>query len=129
MDMNGLLSGLADAQSHKDNRRCDCDDRNDGIFGGGIIWIIVLFFLFAGGGWGGQCQDDGIVCGCEPKHCKELCRCGSRNSGFGGFGGFGGGCGGGFGIWWIIIIIVLFASNRNKRCCSDNLSNLDCCEE
>ena len=36
-------------------------------------------------------QNNGTVCGCDPKHCKELCRCGStNNSGIFGLGGLGG---------------------------------------
>ena len=141
MDMNGLLSGLADSQKNGSNKSCNCNNNgggcnNDGIggFGGGgsIIWIIILLILFCGQGQG---QDNGTVCGCDPKHCKELCRCGpSTNNGIFGLGGFGGGCGGyggGSGIW-IIILILLFAcsgNGRNNKGCTNNIINLDSCDD
>lgn len=126
MDMNGLLSGLASAQGNQGGSGHggggQCGGNNNGLFGGGIIWIIVLLFLFAGIGQG---QNNGTVCGCEPKHCKELCRCGSTNVGGCGFGGLGG-LGSGNGCWWIIILILLFAcGNQNKPC----KNNSDCCDE
>ena len=142
MDMNSLLSGLAESQKNG-SKKCDCNNNhndgcgcnNGGGFGGGggsIIWIIILLILFCGQGQGRDC---GTVCGCDPKHCKELCRCGSSNSGgfgLGGFGGgFGGGCGGGSGIW-IIILILLFAcggNNRQSKGCTNNIINLDGCDE
>lgn len=135
MDMNGLLSGLASAQGNTGgNKKCCNNNNNNGIggFGGGnsIIWIIIILLIFCGG-FGGQ-QDCGTVCGCEKKHCKELCRCGggSNVGGFGGLGGFGGGCGSGFGIWWIIILIFLFScgNNQNKGC-TTNIINVDDCDE
>jgi|GEM_PF-1229713 len=136
MDMNSLLSGLAESQ--KNNKKCcknDCDcDNNNGILGGGgsIIWIIVLLLIFCGQGQG---QDNGTVCGCDPKHCKELCRCGpTNNNGIFGLGGFGGGCGGfggGSGIWIIILILLLVGTGNNNRGkgCTNNIINLDCDEE
>ena len=139
MDMNGLLSGLADAQKNGSNKSCNCNNKGncggDGLFGGGgsIIWIIVLLLLFCSQGQG---QDCGTVCGCEKKHCKELCRCGSSANGngifgLGGLGGGLGGCGGGSGIWIIILILLLVCSGNGKqnKGCTNNIINLDSCEE
>jgi len=130
MDMNSLLSGLADSQKNGSNKGCnnnDNDCNNGGGFGGGnsIIWIIVLLLLFCSQGQG---QDNGTVCGCDPKHCKELCRCGSSGSGNGLFGL--GGLGGGSGIW-IIILILIFACSGGKqnKGCTNNIINLDSCDE
>jgi len=124
VDMNGLLSGLANSQNNGSDHDKKCCNNNNGIFGGSGIFVIIIILLFFCGGFGGQGQDCGTVCGCEPKHCKELCRCGAPTN-VGGFGGFGGGCGSGFGsgfgIWWIIILIFLFScNNQNKGCCSNN---------
>ena len=45
-------------------------------------------------------------------------------------GGFGGGCGGsGNGGWWIIILILLFTCGRQNKGCSNNIINLDNCDE
>jgi hypothetical protein len=119
--MNGLLSGLASSQGSQGND-CDhdhnkkCCNNNNGIFGGnGIILIIVLLFLCGGLGQGQQ--NCGTVCGCEKKHCKELCACGSSSSGCGGIGGLGG-LGSGYGSWWIIILLLLCfcGGNQNKKC-------------
>jgi hypothetical protein len=114
VDMNGLLSGLASAQGNSGGGGQGCGNNNNGIFGGGIIWIIVLLFLVGGIGQG---QNNGTVCGCDPKHCKELCRCGSNNnSGLCGLGGLGGlGSGNGC-LWIILLLIVCFCGNQNKPC-------------
>ena len=73
-----------------------------------------MFYYSYVGGFG-QGQDCGTVCGCEPKHCKELCRCGSSNNGgLCGLGGLGG-LGSGNGCWWIIILILLFACGMAKQ--------------
>ncbi|MBU3161293.1 hypothetical protein KPL37_16400 [Clostridium frigoris] len=135
MDMNDLLSGLADSQKNGSNKSCNCNNdgggcNNGGGLGGGSgIWIIVLLLLFCSQGQG---QDNGTVCGCEPKHCKELCRCGgSSNNGLFGLGGLGSGCGGGSGIWIIVLILLLVCSGngRNNKGCTNNIINLDSCDE
>ncbi|MCB2292937.1 hypothetical protein LGK95_05300 [Clostridium algoriphilum] len=133
MDMNSLLSGLAESQKNG-SKKCDCDcdnNRNNG--GSSIIWIIVLLLLFCSQGQG---ADSGTVCGCEKKHCKELCRCGPSTNGNGifGLGGFGGGCGGfggGSGVWIIILILLLVCSGngRNNKGCTNNIINLDSCDD
>jgi hypothetical protein len=134
MDMNSLLSGLADSQKSGNNKSCNCNNNgggcdNGGIGGGSGIWIIVLLLLFCSQGQ----QDNGTVCGCDPKHCKELCRCGSSTTGNGifGLGGLGGGCGGGSGIWIIILILLLVCSGngKNNKGCTNNIINLDGCDE
>ncbi|GCD09806.1 hypothetical protein [Clostridium tagluense] len=126
MDMNGLLSGLASAQNNgcDHNKKCCCNNNNNnGIFGGSSIILIIILLCFCGG-FGGQGQDCGTVCGCDPKHCKELCRCGPiNNGGCGGFGGFGSGNG----CWWIIILILLCTCGNQNRGCGSN--NDDCCDE
>lgn len=117
MDMNGLLSGLSNSQGNDCGPTKKCCNNNNGIFGGnGIILIIVLLFLCGGLGQGQQ--NCGTVCGCDPKHCKELCRCGSSN--VGGCGGLGG-LGTGNGCWWIIILLLLCfcGGNQNKKCSDD----------
>jgi len=120
VDMNGLLSGLANSQNSGCDQNKKCCNNNNGIFGGNGIILIIILLIFCGG-FGGQQVDNGTVCGCDPKHCKELCRCGP--SAVGGIGGLGSG----FGSWWIIILILLFAcGNQNKGCCSNNH---DCCDE
>lgn len=126
--MNDLLSGLASAQGkpgggHGGGDQCGGGNLG-GIFGGGsIIWIIILLFLCGGLGHGEDC---GTVCACKPKHCKELCKCGSSSNNGGLFGGFGG-LGSGNGCWWIIILVFLFAcGNQNKDC---RPKNIDCCDE
>lgn len=133
MDMNSLLSGLADSQKNG-SKSCSCNNNgNNGNCGGNggnsIIWIIVLLFLFCGQGQ----QDSGTVCGCDPKHCKELCRCGGSSNGNGifGLGGLGGGCGGGSGIWIIILILLFVCSGngRQNKGCTNNIINLDSCDE
>ncbi|MBX4258352.1 hypothetical protein KTC96_17315 [Clostridium estertheticum] len=142
--MNSLLSGLAESQKNGSNKSCNCNNDGGGCnnggncgggFGGGFgggsgIWIIVLLLLFC---CQGQGQDNGTVCGCEPKHCKELCRCGSSSNGNGyfGLGGFGGGCGGGSGIWIIILILLLVCSGngRQNKGCTNNIINLDSCDD
>lgn len=128
MDMNSLLSGLAQSQNNG-SKKCDCDNNNNnnGILGGNpIIWIIVLLFLC--GGLGGQ--NNGTVCGCDPKHCKELCRCGgTNNNGLFGLGGLNGACGGGSGIWLILLLIVFACGGNQKKCCTNNIINLDNCDE
>ena len=136
--MNSLLSGLSCGKGNSGGKcNCgnggrDCDDRGGCGGGNSIIWIIILLCLCGGFGQG---QNTGTVCGCKPKHCKELCRCGSSNTGgyggFGGFGGFGGGCGGGSGIWLIIILLLCFCggNGRQGKGCTNNFINLDNCEE
>ncbi len=141
--MNSLLSGL---NSGKGNSGGNCNCGNGGgscdVGGGGrgcgtgggnsIIWIIILLCLCGGFGKGQEC---GTVCGCEKKHCKELCKCGSSNSGgfggFGGVGGFGGGCGGGSGIWIIIILLLCFCGGSGKqgKGCTNNFINLESDED
>jgi len=126
MDMNSLLSGLAESQKNG-SKKCDCDnDRNNG--GSSIILIIILLILFCGQGQ----RDSGTVCGCDPKHCKELCRCGPSSSGGFGLGGFGGGCGGfggGSGIWIIVLILLFVSTGRQNKGCTNNIINLDGCDE
>ncbi|MBZ9688976.1 hypothetical protein G9F72_021900 [Clostridium estertheticum] len=117
MDVNELLSGLTRKNECCPTRRCcNNNNNNNGIFGGSSLIIIIILLCFCGG-FGGERIESGTVCGCDPKHCKELCRCGSSNvGGCGGFGGFGSG----FGSWFIIIIIILLFSNNNRnRCCDD----------
>ena len=126
MDMNSLLSGLGNSRNNDccSNKKCDC---NDGGFGGNnsIIWIIILLCCCGGFGKGQSC---GTVCACKRKHCKEYCRCGC-DSGHGGFGGGFGGFGGG-NCWWIIILVLLFTCNgRQNRGCTNNIINLDNCDE
>lgn len=139
--MNSLLSGLSSGKGNSGGN-CNCGNGGGscdvgGGCGGGcgtgggnsIIWIIILLCLCGGFGKGQEC---GTVCGCEKKHCKELCKCGSSNSGgFCGFGGFGGGCGGGSGIWIIIILLLCFCGGSGKqgKGCTNNFINLDNCEE
>jgi len=137
MDMNSLLSGLAESQKNGSNSNKNCGCNNNGNGGGNsIVWIIVLLLIFCSQG---QAPVSGTVCGCKPKHCKEYCRCGvSEPVGYGGglgLGGLGGGCGGfggGSGIW-IIILILLFActgnNGRNNKGCTNNIINLDSCDE
>jgi len=130
MDMNSLLSGLAESQKNG-SKKCDCNNNNNNNNGGGnsIIWIIVLLLLFC---CQGQGQDSGIVCGCDPKHCKELCRCGPSTGGGFGLGGFGGGCGGfggGSGIWIIILILLFACSGGRNKGCTNNIINVDGCDE
>ncbi|MFT5871766.1 MAG: hypothetical protein ACI8WT_000687 [Clostridium sp.] len=134
--MNSLLSGLAESQKNGGNKNNNCNNNGNcgggGGFGGGgsIIWIIVLLLIFCGQGQG---QDCGTVCGCEKKHCKELCRCGgSTNNGIFGLGGLGGGCGGlggGSGIWLILLLIVFACGGNQKKGCTNNIINLDNCDE
>ena len=63
VDMNSLLSGLANSQSNgnKCGKKDGCNN-NNGFGGSSIIWIIILFFIFCGLGQGRDC---GTVCGCE----------------------------------------------------------------
>lgn len=127
MDMNSLLSGLAESQKNG-SKKCDCDNNNNNNGGNSIIWIIVLLLLFCSQGQ----VDSGTVCGCDPKHCKELCRCGpSKTGGFGlgGLTGGLGGCGGGSGIWIIILILLFACSGGKNKGCTNNIINLDGCEE
>lgn len=127
MDMNSLLSGLGNSRNNDccSNKRCEC---NNGNFGGNNWIILIIILLFCCGGFG-QGQGCGTVCACKKKHCREMCRCGSDAGFGGGFGGFGG-FGGGNGCWWIIILIFLFACNgRQNRGCSNNIINLDNCDE
>jgi len=134
MDMNSLLSGLAESQK-SESKGCKCNNGGGGCNNGGgnsIVWIIVLLLIFCSQGQG----RGGTVCGCKPKHCKEYCRCGGDEPvGYGGgfgLGGFGGGCGGGSGIW-IIILILIFAcsgnNGRNNKGCTNNIINLDSCDD
>ena len=131
MDMNGLLSGLASSQSQASGcgheKRCcnnNNNNNNNGIFGGSSIILIIILLCFCGG-FGGQGQNSGTVCGCDPKHVKELCRVGGSSGGCGGFGGgFGGE--GGSGIWIIIVILLLFCGGRKQnRGCTNNFINID----
>ena len=120
MDMNSLLSGLAESQKNG-SKKCDCDNNNNN-GGNSIIFIIILLILFCSQG---QVRDSGTVCGCDPKHCKELCRCGPISSGGFGLGGFGGGSG----IWIIILILLFVSSGRQNKGCTNNIINLDGCDE
>lgn len=131
MDMNGLLSGLASAQGNKGGKSCNNNGNCGRGFGGNnIIWIIVLLFLVGGAGFGGQ-NEGGVVCGCDPKHVKKLCKVGgATGTGYGGLGGFGGGLGGdGGGIWVIIIILILFCGGNKNRGCTNNIINVDSDED
>jgi hypothetical protein len=128
VDMNSLLSGLGNSRNNEccSTKKCDCND--GGGFGGNnsIIWIIILLCCCCGGF--GKGQSCGTVCACKKKHCKEYCRCGC-DSGYGGFGGGFGGFGGG-NCWWIIILVLLFTCNgRQNRGCTNNIINLDNCDE
>ena len=104
MELNDILNGFAgsDANSCRPvNDGCsDVGGFRGGLFGGNIIWLILLFWLCCGG-FGG--------------------------CGFGGFGGFGGGCCndhhhhhdeccGNNGCTWIIWIIILFVLFRRDEC-------------
>lgn len=139
MDMNDLLSGLGNSRNNSscNTKKCDCGSGGFGGFGGGnnsIIWIILLLCFCCGGF--GKGQGIGTVCACKKKHCKEYCKCGSDDygygglGGFGGFGGFGGGLGSGYGCWWIIILLLLCTCNgKQNRGCTNNIINLDNCDE
>jgi hypothetical protein len=137
VDMNSLLSGLANSQNNGccSTKKCGCGGNNNS-----IIWIIILLCICGCG----QGKGHGSNCfyGCKKKHCKKYCKCsccdscgcdsghdggfGGLGSGFGGFGGLGSG---GFGCWWIIILILLCTCGKQNRGCSNNIINLDNCDE
>ena len=125
MDMNSLLSGLASSQNNGccPTKKCGCGGNNNSII------LIIIILLCCCGGFG-QGRRNESFCGCKPKHCKKYCRCDCEDKCEDGFGGGFGGCfGGGFGCWWIIILILLFTCGRQNRGCSNNIINLDSCDE
>jgi hypothetical protein len=132
--MNGLLSGLASAQGNQGNQGGNNNGKggHGGFGGGGLIWIIALLFLVGGAGLGGQ-NESPVVCGCDPKHVKKLCKVGgSTGNGYGGLGlgGITNGLGADGGGIWIIIILLLFFCNGNKsRGCTNNIINVDSDED
>ena len=84
----------------------------------------------------GRREVGGSICGCDPKHVKKFCKvtcndpCESDGGfGLGGFGGLGGGCGGGSGIWILILILLFVSSGNQKKGCTNNIINLDNCDE
>jgi hypothetical protein len=130
VDMNSLLSGLANSQNNAccPTKKCGCGNNNS------IIWIIILLCLCGGFGQG---KGNNCVYGCKKKHCKKYCKCSCNDScgcetgcgtgglGLGGFGGLGSGAG----CWWIIILVLLFTCGKQNRGCSNNIINLDNCDE